>query len=97
MCRSSGLSEKKQQFLQSRIRLSLLLCAVLLLCAFVCCVLVQAAREKRAHSAVIGTRIAIEETQPPTVVSPVPNVEITQTGENELPQAEATPDADVTD
>lgn len=77
MGRLFGLTEKKQQFLQSRVGLSLLVCAVLICCAFVVCAFIQSAREKQAHSAVIGTRIAAEETQPVTESSPVPMVEIT--------------------
>lgn len=75
MRRLFGLNEKKQRFLMSRIKLSLLFCAGLLCVSFVLCVFVQSAAVKRAHSAVIGTRIAEEGTQPPTDVSPVPAAE----------------------
>ena len=77
-----GLSEKKERFLLQRARLSLLFCALLLAVSFVLCFFVQSAKVRRAHYAVIGTRIAQEETAPPTQNSPVPMAEDFTTPEN---------------
>lgn len=90
MRRLFGLTEKKQEFLSSRARLSLLFCAILLAVAFVFCFFLQSAKEKREHSALIGTRIAEEATEPPTASSPVPMVEITEPRDDAEAEEEAT-------